>query len=84
MLSWAIIWLKSNDEKYLPAILGKQRAWQEIQNLYVYEVCDSKSEKPPPRYVLFQAGDPLRYSAYAWIMWDWPTWLNKPCWILTK
>ena len=55
MLSWAIIWLKSNDEKYLPAILGKQRAWQEIQNLYVYEVCDSKSEKPPPRYVLFQA-----------------------------
>ena len=44
----------------LPAILGKQRAWREIQNLYMYEVCDSKSEKSAPMYCF--EGTPLHYS----------------------
>ena len=35
----------SSSRLVLPAILGERSAWREIQNLHIYEVCDSQSEK---------------------------------------
>ena len=49
----------------LPAILGKRRAWREIQNLYMRFV-DPKSEVSAPMYCF--EGSPLCYSAFAWIL----------------
>ena len=46
------------------AILGKQRFWQEIQNLY--EVCDFESEKSTQMYSV--EWTPLCYSPFAWIV----------------
>ena len=46
----------------LPAIMGKRRAWREIQNLYMRFV-DPKSEVSVPIYCF--EGAPLRYSVFA-------------------
>ena len=72
--SWAIIWLKSNDEICLPAILSEQRAWLEIQNLHMRFVI-IKVRNPLLSTV---SRGPLYIIAHASGSWDWPTWLNKP------
>ena len=48
----------------IPAILGKCRAWQEIQDLYYMSFCDSKSSH---LCTVFE-GTPLRYSSFTWIV----------------
>ena len=74
--------MKANSEKYrwnphqksqgsykrlvLQAILGERRACREIQNLGIYEVCDSKIEKPALTFCFKMT--PLRYSAFAWLV----------------
>ena len=59
----------------LPTILGELRAWREIQNLYM-------------RFVILKVRNPLQCTVsrgplYVIVRspgsWDWPTWLNKPC-----
>ena len=56
---------------FLPAIMGKGRAWREIQNLYM-------------RFVILKVRNPLlctvsRGPLYVTVHSPWPTWLNKPC-----
>ena len=55
----------SKERLVLPAILGKCRAWREIQNLYMRFV-DPKSEVAAPMYCF--EGSPLHYSVFAWIL----------------